>query len=118
MMPAEMEEVLNRLEAQCQSVTAAVATGDPVVVEQASSQLRQAAQDFSVLMGQLSPEAGGGRALRLRLQKLAAQLGGEREQLLRRSALVDRHLETLLPSTRKNTYAPAGRASAYRSLAS
>ncbi len=118
MLPAELEKPLALLELQCQAVAAAVDSGEPTGLEAASAALRQTAMDFSALMDRLDGALQAGPELRARLRKLATQLGIQREALLRRSAMVERGLHALVPSTQKSTYAPAGRASAYRGFAS
>lgn len=118
MLPAELEKPLALMELQCQAVAAAVASGNPLDLEAASQALRETAVDFSAFMGQLQGAAEAGPQLRARLKKLATNLGVQREGLLRRSALIERGLNALVPSTQKTTYAPAGRAGMYRGFAS
>jgi hypothetical protein len=55
--------------------------------------------------------------LRARLKKLAVQLNIQRENLLRRTAMVEQAVQTLLPSTRPSTYGPGNRAGSYRAYA-
>lgn len=118
MLPAELEKPLALIELQCQAVAAAVTSGEPQALEAASQALRQAAVDFSDFMERTGAAAQAGPQLRLRLKKIATQLGMQREALLRRSAVIERGLHALVPSTQKTTYAPAGRASVYRGFAS
>lgn len=118
MLPVEIEKSLALIELQCETLSAAVLSGEPQALEASSQQLRQTAVDFSDLMAQLDGAAQAGPQLRARLKNIAVQLGIQRENLLRRSAVVERSLHTLVPSTQKSTYAPAGRASAYRGFAS
>lgn len=119
MLSAQIEPALALIELQCEAVAAAVQTGEPRALEQASQALRQTAVDFSALLEQLGGPAQASPGLTARLQKLATALGHQRESLLRRSALVERSLHTLVPSLQeRTTYAPAGRASAYRGFAS
>jgi hypothetical protein len=118
MLPAELEKPLALIELQCQAVAAAVATGEPETLEASSLALRQTAVDFSALMDSLGGAAHAGPELRARLKKVALQLGMQRENLLRRSAVIERGLHALVPSTQKSTYAPSGRAATYRGFAS
>ena len=67
-------------------------------------------------MGCIGGAAQAGPQRRARLKKLATQLGIQREALPRRSAVIDRGLHALMPSTQKTNYAAAGRASVYRDL--
>ena len=118
MLPAEIEKPLLLIELQCEAVAAGVASGEPLALEAASSSLRQAALDFAALMDQLGGAPQAGPELRARLKKLAVTLNIQRENLLRRSAVIERGLHALVPSTQKTTYAPAGRAAVYRGFAS
>lgn len=117
MLPAAIEQALSLIEQQCAAVAAAVASGEPQALETASQALRQTAVDFAALLQQL----GGGQEiapeLQARLKPLAAQLHSQRENLLRRAALVEQAVQTLLPSTRQPTYSPGGRAGAYKAFA-
>jgi hypothetical protein len=119
MLPAEIEKTLSLIEFQCEAVAAAVADGEPQVLEGASNALRQAALDFSALMDSQGGARQAGPELRARLQKVATRLNSQRENLLRRSAVVERGLHALVPATQKSTYAaPTGRTAAYRGFAS
>jgi hypothetical protein len=108
MLFADLEKSLALLEHQCQEVAAAVLSGAPEALEGASEALRQAALDFSALMGQLGGGQTNSPEVRKRLRAVAVQLQIQRENLLRRSVVVERALHTLLPSTRKSTYGPQG----------
>lgn len=117
MLPAEIEKPLSLIELQCEAVAAAVATGEPQRLENASNALQQAALDFSGLMDRLGGAQQAGPELRARLKKLAVQLNIQRENLIRRSVVVERALHAMVPATRKSTYAaPAGRAGSYKAF--
>jgi len=117
MLPAEIEKPLSLIELQCEAVAAAVATGEPQMLENASNALQQAALDFSGLMDRLDGAQQAGPELRARLKKLAVQLNIQRENLIRRSVVVERALHAMVPATRKSTYAaPAGRAGGYKAF--
>lgn len=118
MLPAEIEKPLSLIEMQCDAVAAGVASGEPVALESASMGLRQAALDFAALMESMGGAQQASTELRARLKKLAVTLTIQRENLLRRSAVIERGLNALVPSTQKTTYAPAGRAAVYRGFAS
>ncbi|MCA3238238.1 MAG: hypothetical protein ACK5RC_06980 [Curvibacter sp.] len=117
MLPAEFEKPLALIELQCEAVAAAVDSGEPQALEAASTALRQAAVDFSAFMEEADVSAASPQ-LRARLKKIVTHLGIQREALMRRTAAIERSLHTLVPSTQKSTYAPAGRAGAYRGFAS
>ncbi len=117
MLNDALETSLTQIELQCESVAAAVASGEPQALESASNALRQAAVDLSALVQRLGGPQQAGPELHTRLKKLAAQLNNQRENLLRRSAVVERSLHALVPATRKSTYAaPAGRAGGYKAF--
>ena len=118
MLPAEIEKPLSLIEMQCDAVAAGVVSGEPQALESASMGLRQAALDFASLMDTLNLAQQSGTELRTRLKKVAVTLNIQRENLLRRSAVIERGLNALVPSTQKSTYAPAGRAAVYRGFAS
>lgn len=119
MLPAEIEKALSLIEMQCQAVADAVASGEPQALEAGSNALRQAAVEFSDFMQRLGGPQRVGAELRPRLQKLATQLTIQRENLIRRSVVVERALHAMLPATRKSTYAQpaAGRAGSYKAFA-
>lgn len=117
MLPAEIEKPLFLIELQCDAVAAAVATGEPHALESASQGLRQAAGDFAAFMEQMGGPQQAGPELRVRLKKLAGLLSIQRENLIRRSVVVERALHAMVPATRKSTYAaPAGRAGSYKAF--
>ncbi len=117
MLNDALETSLLQIELQCESVAAAVASGEPQALEGASNALRQAAVDLSALVQRLGGAAQAGPELHTRLKKLAGVLNIQRENLLRRSAVVERSLHALVPATRKSTYAaPAGRAGGYKAF--
>ncbi len=117
MLPADIEKPLLLIELQCESVAAAVASGEPEALEGASHALRQAAVDFAGFMDSHGGAQQAGPELRARLKRLVTQLTIQRENLIRRSVVVERALHAMVPATRKNTYAaPAGRASGYKAF--
>lgn len=127
MLPAEIEKPLSLIELQCAAVAVAVESGEPLGLESAAAALKQAALDFSRLLERLSAPQRAGAELRLRLEKLAGRLGQQRENLIRRSVVVERAVQAMVPATRQSTYArptgpyaggATGRASgAYKSFA-
>lgn len=116
MLPSQLESALAQIEAHCEAVAAAVAQGETSALLAASQTLRQTAQDFHTLMQEASIQ-GAAPALRSRLRLLATQIASQRENILRRGAVIDRALDTLLPShpRRANTYGDAR--AAYRGFA-
>lgn len=116
MLPAEIEKPLFLIELQCDAVAAAVATGEPHALESASQALRQAASDFAAFMEQMGRPQQAIPELLARLKKLAGLLSIQRENLIRRSVMVESALNALVPATSKSTYAPVGRASSYKAF--
>ena len=118
MLSAELDQPLTQIELQCQAVAAAVASGEPLALEAASNALRQAAVDFAQLMQQLGGARQAGPELRARLKKAAVQLNIQRENLLRRTVVVERAVQTMVPSAaRQLTYGQNGRAGGYKAFA-
>lgn len=122
MLPAEIEKPLSLIELQCEAVAAAVTSGEPQALEAASHALKQAAVDFAAFMEQRGASELAGTELRARLKKLATQLTIQRENLFRRTVVVERAVHTLVPDLRKSTYGPggsaaAGRAASYKAFA-
>jgi len=66
--------------------------------------LRQAALDFGRFL-ESSRRVSLTESTRLRIQKIAAGLAAQREGLLRLTAVVEQSLDSLVPATRKVTYA-------------
>ena len=107
MLSAPLESALQHIEKQFKDLSAALVSGEPVALESASAAMRQAGIDFSALIQRLTPAEQKNRQLTIRLKALADGLGERRASLLRRTALVDRELHTILPATQGGTYANA-----------
>ncbi len=115
MIPAHIEKALTEVEFHFNTVSCALVSGEPVALESASAAMRQAGIDLSALLQRLTPAERKNRQLTIRLRALADGLGERRASLLRRTALVERELNTILPATQGGTYANA--AGAYGSPA-
>lgn len=107
MLSAHLEAALQHIEKQFKDLSAALVSGEPVALESASAAMRQAGMDMSALVQRLTPAERKNQQLASRLKALAEGLGERRAILLRRSALVERELNTILPSTQSGTYAKA-----------
>jgi len=105
MLPAPLEAALQHIEKQFKDLSAALVSGEPVAVESASAAMRQAGLDMTALVQRLTPAERKNRQLAVRLKALADGLGERRASLLRRTALVERELNTILPATQGGTYA-------------
>ena len=91
-----------------QVLGAALLDGQPDRVAAAAGDLQQV---VATLSGLLQRVQRGGRlapALQLRLQRLGQGVAQQREACLRRGAVVDRALNSIIPSTRASTYGGAG----------
>ena len=104
---AHIENALSGVELCSTEVSAALVSGDPLALLSASSALRQAALDFSQLLQDLTPADLKNRDLKTRLKKLADGMASQRENLLRRSVLVERALNAIMPATLNTTYTQA-----------
>lgn len=107
MLPAPMESALQQIEKQFKDLSAALVSGEPVALESACAAMRQASIDLSALAQSLTPAERRNRQLKLRLKTLVEGLGERRASLLRRSALVERELNTILPGAGDGIYSNA-----------
>ncbi|SDP93453.1 hypothetical protein SAMN05216303_11248 [Rhodoferax sp. OV413] len=110
-----LEASLSTVEQLLDDVSSALLAGEPLVLEAASTSLRQAMVD----MARVVPAATGLKSLdanmRLRLAKISLTLTQQRESLIRRAVVVDRTLVTVLPQAQSlATYSGGVKAAAYR----
>jgi hypothetical protein len=110
-----LEASLSSVEHLLDDVSAALLAGEPLVLQAASTSLRQAMMD----MARLAPAATGLKSLdenmRKRLAKISLTLTQQRESLIRRAVVVDRTLLTVLPQAQSlATYSGGAKASVYR----
>ena len=104
MLPAPLEAALQHIEKQFKDLSVALVSGEPVALESASAAMRQAGIDLSGLIQKVTPAEKKNPQIMLRLKSLAVGLGERRAGLLRRTALVERKLNTILPVTQGSTY--------------
>lgn len=109
MITTRIEAALVDVERQFSDVADALVSGDPLSLQAASVALRQATVDFSGLVQGLTSVDLKDPALQSRVRKLAEGMASHREGLVRRSAMVERQLNALVPATQNNTYTQAGR---------
>jgi hypothetical protein len=105
MLSPEIETPLSQIELQCDAVSAAVNSGDPVSLESVSIALRQAAVEFSGLLEGISVDGHSGQEFKVRLKKVAQNLAIQRESLIRRTVVVERALHAMVPATQESNYA-------------
>ena len=107
MLPAHIEKALSDVDLQFDEVSVALVSGDPHALLAASAGLRQAATDISALIKKMRPSDLNHEELKLRLNKLSDGLAVRRESLIRRTVLVERALNAVVPATESATYAKA-----------
>lgn len=107
MFPAHIEKALSDVELQFDEVSVALVSGDPHALLAASAGLKQAATDISALMKNVRPGDLRHEELKLRLKKMTDGLAVRRESLIRRTVLVERALNAVVPATENTTYAKA-----------
>jgi hypothetical protein len=91
------------------AVSKALLAGDPAHIEATSRELQQAAIALAGLFQGPRSQRVTDPAFRQRLGRVLASLGMQREALLRRSAVVERSLHSIVPATRASTYAGSAR---------
>jgi hypothetical protein len=104
-LPAHIEASLTEIESHFEGLSQALVSGEPQALEAASTALRQTALDFSQLLQRLNSTELQNHALKLRLKALSDGLVSRRETLIRRTVLVERELNAIVPATRSTTYA-------------
>ena len=112
--PHGLEPRLLRVEQLLQEVSAALVTGEPVVLEATSTALRQAMADMAVWGRTPDALQSLNAALRLRLEKVSLTLSQQRANLARRAVVVDRALAIVLPQAQPSATYSGSKAGAYR----
>jgi hypothetical protein len=107
LIPPPIEHALASVESIFSDVSAALISGEPVALLSASAALKQATLDCAQLMQRLTPADLKNPILKLRLKTIADGLAVRRESLIRRTVLVERALNAVVPATRNTTYAKA-----------
>ena len=104
-MSTSIETFFANTERHVAEVAAAVVSGEPQSLGIASASLRQATLTLSDAVQRLSPDQQRDPRVSARVRKMAAALALLRESLIRRTVLVERALNTLVPATRDGGYA-------------
>ena len=107
MSSRQIQSNLDIIEAHIHQVTQLLQQPASADLTLACSLLQATVLDFSRLMQQELVAQAVDIPLKLRLHKTAFALSSCREHLLRRAALTQSALSTLMPATRSDTYAPA-----------
>ncbi|MBT9507702.1 hypothetical protein [Rhodoferax sp.] len=103
--PAHIEKALTDVELCSTEVSSALVSGEPLALVSASAALRQAALDFSQLLQDITQVDLKSKNLKLRLKRIADIMAFQRESLIRRTVLVERALNAMVPATQSTTYA-------------
>lgn len=102
-----VEEALSRIEFCASKVSAALVSGEPMALTAASGALQQATVEFSGILHGMALADRRNKDLKFRLKRLSASMAAQREGLIRRTALVGRALNEMVPATCNVTYAKA-----------
>lgn len=100
-----LEQQLDRVERQFNVLSCALIDGNPEAVQSASALLQQLCVHFVQMVDEVGRYNTAAGPLLPRIQALAAGMPVLRENLLRRSAYVERALQLVVPTTQKTTYA-------------
>jgi hypothetical protein len=105
MLTPELESSLAAVEFHFDKVSAAILSGEPQVLLDASTRLKQAAVDFSGLLAsnQFAHDLIG-KEFKLRMANMVDGFAMQRESLIRRNASVERALHVIIPATSNDTY--------------
>lgn len=115
MFASRLENSLSQVEQLLEDVSAALVAGEPVVLESASSALRQSVVGLSSLVQASAASASLDEAMRQRLARVSQILSQQRSNLLRRAVVVDRALAAVLPqAAQPQTYASGAKTPTYR----
>ncbi|MBK7002168.1 MAG: hypothetical protein IPH35_20080 [Rhodoferax sp.] len=103
-----LDHQLDQLESELVQLRASLGDGDPTLVQSASTRFQRLAVDFLQMSNEMGRVRSSTPARMQRIKRLAQDVVGLREILLRRTAYVDRALAVIVPGTQKTTYAAAG----------
>lgn len=112
-VPIDIEATLALAERSVYAVSQALLQGQPDLVESATRDLQQASLTLSSVLQGLKGKTSRDQQLRQRLGKVVRGISMQREALLRRSAVVEMALHSMLPATRTPTYGGAAPYSRY-----
>lgn len=103
-----LDDQLDQIEQQFNELSTTLVDGDANGVRLASAALQQLAVDLIQMVDEMGSASLASHSRGQRIQLLASAIPSLRENLLRRSAYVDRALEMIIPATQKTTYAGGG----------
>lgn len=102
-----LDQQLDQLESELVRLRASLMDGDPTLVQSASTSFQRLAVDFLQMTDEMGRVRASTPARMQRIKRLAQDVVGLREILLRRAAYVDRALAVIVPGAQKTTYAAA-----------
>ena len=105
--PSELQVTLSLAERCLTAVSQALLHGQPDLLEAASRDLHQAAHQLSGVLRGRSGQTALDQSFKSRLGAVARGMAMQREACVRRLAVVERSLHSVIPSTRPATYAAA-----------
>jgi hypothetical protein len=100
----KVEAVFTRVEHCFHALSEALVKGEPEALALISSSLHSSALELAALLKQAEPMDPQILEFKKRLVVLVSALGTRRESLIRRTVLVERALNALVPATVKSTY--------------
>jgi hypothetical protein len=103
----EILEALAQAERSVAATGQALILGVPDQVHAATRDLHDSAHALALVLRGVDGLSGMAEALRERLVRVARDIAMQREALLRRTAVVQQSLHSLVPQTRSDTYAGA-----------
>jgi len=98
------QELLALAEERSRCLSEALLAGEADPIAVASSELQQVVQVMSASLQKAAVRASLDGPSAQRLRRLGQELVQQREACLRRSAVVDRALHSIIPSSRSTTY--------------
>lgn len=109
MTTATLDGQLDRIEQQFNELSVLLLDGDPQGVEDASEFLQQLVVEFLQMVDEVGRASLLSNARAARIKTLASVFPLLRGNVLRRSAFVDRALETIIPNAPQSAYAGPGK---------
>jgi hypothetical protein len=106
MSSSQLNAALNTLEQQFAVVSEALISGEPTAMTQASADLKELVVAFAALVQQQNGQRLSRSEFMIRMTSLKEGLNSLRTNLIRRSVPIESALNSLMPATRSETYAP------------
>ncbi len=103
----DIQEALSQAERSVAATGQALVQGIPEQVHAATRDLHDSAHALALVLRGVDAFSAMAEPVRIRLVHVARDLSMQREALLRRSAVVQQSLQSLVPQTRAETYSGA-----------